>query len=69
MNKGNKIDIKDIKSHEITLAKCGALSLIGIVDPTNDTIPIIYELRSNERLICGSWKLSSAIKKYNELVQ
>ena len=39
-----KIDIKKIRKQEITLEKCGLLSLVCIVDPKNEFIS--YEIRT-----------------------
>lgn len=63
---GNKIDINDIKKHEITLAKCGLLSLVAIIDlslPLTD-----YEIRQGERTIYDTFNMAEALKQYNKLV-
>lgn len=63
---GNKIDINDIKKHEITLAKCGLLSLVAIIDlslPLTD-----YEIRQGERMIYNTFNMAEALQQYNKLV-
>lgn len=63
---GNKIDINDIKKHEITLAKCGLLSLVAIVDLTLNLTD--YEIRQGERTIYNTFHMADALKQYNKLV-
>ena len=63
---GNKISINDIKKHEITLAKCGLLSLVAIIDlslPLTD-----YEIRQGERMIYNTFNMAEALQQYNKLV-
>ena len=64
---GNKINIKEIKSQEITIAKYGLLELICIVYPQMEYMS--YELRTNDRVILETGSLSKAISKYNELAK
>lgn len=63
---GNKIDINDIKKHEITLAKCGLLSLVAIVDLSLNMTD--YEIRQGERTIYDTFNMAEALKQYNKLV-
>ena len=63
---GNKIDINDIKKHEITLAKCGLLSLVAIVDLSMNMTD--YEIRQDERTIFNTFRMAEALQQYNKLV-
>ena len=63
---GNKIDIKEIKAQEVTIAKCGLLELICVVYPRMDFIS--YEIRTDGRTIFETGSLQKAILKYNDFV-
>lgn len=63
---GNKISINDIKKHEITLAKCGLLSLVAIVDLSLNLTD--YEIRQGERTIYNTFFMADALNQYNKLV-
>ena len=62
---GNKIYIQSIERHEITLAKCGMLSLIWDAHPLDVSN---YKLKVNGATIYNTLSINEAIKKYNELV-
>ena len=61
-----KINIKKIRKQEITIEKCGLLSLVSLVDLKNEFIS--YEIRSGERTLLETCSLEKAVAKYNELV-
>lgn len=63
---GNQIEIKDLKTHEIEIAKCGLLSLVWVTSPGYYGT---YEIKSNGKNIFITNSLAEAIKKYNELVK
>lgn len=63
---GNKIEIKDLKSHEIEIAKCGLLCLVWVTTPGYYGV---YEIRSNGKNIFVTNSLAEAINKYNEYVK
>ena len=63
---GNKINVNDIKKHEITLAKCGLLSLVAIVDLSLNQTD--YEIRQSERTIYNTFRMVDALNQYNKLV-
>ena len=62
----SKIKIEDIKKHEITIAKCGLLSLVAIVDLSLNMTD--YEIRQSERTIYNTFFIADALNRYNKLV-
>lgn len=66
MSEGNKIIIDEIKSFEITIAKCGLLQLNAIAYPAFNCFE--YKIVSNNELIFENTSLEEAIKIYNELL-
>ena len=63
---GNKINIREIGNYEITIAKCGLLSLVWITSPKGFNR---YEVRSNGGLLLATNYFWEAIMHYNDLVQ
>lgn len=66
MNAGNKISVKDLKTYEITIAKCGWLELVWIASPLGHKH---YEIRSNNELIYQTSFLMQAMQRYNDIAQ
>lgn len=62
----SKIKIEDIKKHEITIAKCGLLSLVAIIDLALNMTD--YEIRQSERTIYNTFFIADALNQYNKLV-
>ena len=67
MRIGNKIDKEEVKTYEITIAKCGLLSLMCEVDPKNEIF--FYKIKASSEKIFDTYALSTAIRKFNELVE
>lgn len=62
---GNKIDIKQIGTYEIEIAKCGWLRLAWFADPIGGNQ---FEITSNGEKVFETKNLLIAIEKYNMLV-
>lgn len=67
MTKENKIDLSQIKSYEITLAKCGALVLKWIASPYDTSTYEIYAGNSDFPVVKTD-SLYKAIEEYNKRV-
>ena len=64
---GNKIDINEVGNYEITITKCGLLSLVCIVYPHINLL--VYEVRTSNEKIFETYVLRDAIQKYNEFAE
>ena len=67
MTAANKIDISQMKSYEITIAKCGALVLKWITSPIDHGKYVLYAGNS-ETPIYETRSLNEAIEEYNKHV-
>lgn len=67
MTAANKIDISQMKSYEITIAKCGALVLKWITSPIDHGKYELYAGNS-ETPIYETRSLNAAIDEYNKHV-
>lgn len=67
MTTANKIDISQIKSYEITIAKCGALVLKWIASPDGASIYEVYAGNSDIPVVKTN-SLYKAIEEYNKRV-
>lgn len=67
MTTANKIDISQIKSYEITIAKCGALVLKWIASPYDVSTYEIYAGNSDVPIVKTD-SLYKAIEEYNKRV-
>ena len=65
MTAANKIDISQIKSYEITIAKCGALVLKWITSPVDHGKYELYAGNSAQP-IYETRSLNEAIEEYNK---
>ena len=66
MTSANKVKINEIGEFENTIAKCGLLSLICIGKPQFNLFT--YKITSGDEIIFESFRLSEAVKKYNDLI-
>lgn len=66
MTEANKINIKDVGTYEITIAKCGALRLIWLANPYKGNK---YEVHAGDEKILQTNYLWMAVDVYNDLVQ
>ena len=67
MTAANKIDISQMKSYEITIAKCGALVLKWITSPVDHGKYELYAGNSAQP-IYETRSLNAAIEEYNKHV-
>lgn len=66
MSAGNKIDLKDVRKYEVTIAKCGWVHLLMIADPIGLNA---YRIERKGVTLFKTFSLREAIGRYNELVQ
>ncbi len=67
MTTANKIDISQIRSYEITIAKCGALELKWIASPYDESTYEVYAGNSDIPVVKTN-SLYKAIEEYNKHV-
>lgn len=64
---GKKVEVEEIKTQEVILAKYGLLSLSCEIDPITQTFE--YKVFTNQKLIIQTESLQKAVREYNSLTQ